>query len=217
MSWSLLHDAAQNKSLNRLERLLSDGEDVNATAKDGQTALHIACHYGYTEIMTSLLNAKSDVEARTDTGATPLHLAARSGSERAISLLLRYASDAKALVQAKDRRGRTSAEYAPLGSPVVKLLDGVVTAAEERETGIRAEGRGETRVAVEEELPPGWILCWSHEQQRYYYQNNLTQVTQWEKPVVAQRTESGIKMHAPTVPFIRNHALYSNSRHLDPP
>jgi len=154
-----------------VESLLSDGVPVDSRTPDGQTPLHIASHYAYTDIMSLLLKAKSEPSARTATLATPLHLAAKSGSSGAIELLLDYTNDAGSV----DAQGRTPAEYAQMGSPAFKLLE-----AAEHAAGGRRFSR--EYLGLLEGMPDGWDLCWSKEHERYYYQNNKTRVTQWEDP-----------------------------------
>ena len=163
--WTALHDAVSNRSVSRVEQLLSRRkEDVDAAAGDGQTALHIASHYAYNIIMETLLKAKADCNAKTHQGATPLHLAARSGSTTAVKLLLSHGA-----VSSLDEQGRAPEQYAGPGSfGVVDLLTG---------SSHRVDGSA---------LPRGWVMCWSEEHQKPYYQNNETEVTTWDDPRRAQ-------------------------------
>ncbi|XP_020793304.1 NF-kappa-B inhibitor delta isoform X2 [Boleophthalmus pectinirostris] len=59
--------------------LLLLGADINACDINGQTALHLAAHYGYSMVLQVLLSVHSaNLEARNFEGMTPLHCAALS-------------------------------------------------------------------------------------------------------------------------------------------
>ena len=67
--------------------LLGGKADVNAQAKDLQTALMKACEKGHLEVVAPLLGAGADVNARTEQGITALNLALRSGHQEIVDLL----------------------------------------------------------------------------------------------------------------------------------
>ena len=71
-------------------RLLEAGADVNATEKDGVTALHWAAKDGHTAIVMRLLAAGANVHARDEDGLTALDWAAKQG-HAAIVMRLRKA------------------------------------------------------------------------------------------------------------------------------
>eukprot|EP01084_Bolivina_argentea_P082116 148701_1 len=50
-------------------------------------------------------------------------------------------------------------------------------------TSTQEEVPNDTPQSNDEELPPGWITCETEDGQ-IYYQNNVTEETQWEKPIV---------------------------------
>ena len=64
--------------VNILEFLAKKGADVNASANDGWTPLHIAAHLGREQHVESLLKLGAHVNATNSVGQTPLYLATRS-------------------------------------------------------------------------------------------------------------------------------------------
>lgn len=78
--WTALHIAASHvKSRIPMERLLDAGADINATAANGWTPLHVACHYGRLTRTKALLKRGADIQAITDAGDTPLAIARKAG------------------------------------------------------------------------------------------------------------------------------------------
>ncbi|KAM7382750.1 hypothetical protein PAMP_002467 [Pampus punctatissimus] len=65
-----------------VQDLLSFGTDINACDVKGQTALHLAAHYGFPGVLQVILDNRPAVnlEARNFEGMTPLHCAAISHS-----------------------------------------------------------------------------------------------------------------------------------------
>ncbi|XP_018543378.1 NF-kappa-B inhibitor delta [Lates calcarifer] len=65
-----------------VQDLLSLGTDINACDVKGQTALHLAAHYGFPGVLQAILSSRPAVnlEARNFEGMTPLHCAAISHS-----------------------------------------------------------------------------------------------------------------------------------------
>ncbi|KAM6909681.1 NF-kappa-B inhibitor delta [Xenentodon cancila] len=65
-----------------VQDLLSLGADINACNIKGQTALHLAAHYGFPRVLQAILSTRPSVnlEARNFEGMTPLHCAAISHS-----------------------------------------------------------------------------------------------------------------------------------------
>lgn len=75
-----------------VEGLLEDGANVNAKGYYG-TALNVALHRGYDEIVHLLIQAGADADAPNEYGDTPLHIATRRGAEKIVQLLLEYTTD----------------------------------------------------------------------------------------------------------------------------
>lgn len=63
------------------------GADVNACEGDGWTALHMACFYGYTNIVQTLLSGGADSTLKTKGGHTPADIAVESGHDEAADIL----------------------------------------------------------------------------------------------------------------------------------
>ncbi|HEY9708877.1 MAG TPA: ankyrin repeat domain-containing protein, partial [Oculatellaceae cyanobacterium] len=73
----LLRKAAQSGNLTQVQAILAQGANVDATDRDGTTALMFAAHPGYTEIVRALLEAGANVNLRRKQhGLTALMLAA---------------------------------------------------------------------------------------------------------------------------------------------
>lgn len=72
--------------------LIENGMNVNATANDGTTALHLAVR-GPEDDVKALIKAKADPNAQDKSGNTPLILAAKWESEKKVRMLLRAGAD----------------------------------------------------------------------------------------------------------------------------
>ena len=89
-------DAAMRGDLASVRRLITQGQDVNASQGDGMSALHWAADHGDSAMAAALVRAKANVRAVTRIGAyTPLHIAARAGNAGVVRVLLAGASDVK--------------------------------------------------------------------------------------------------------------------------
>merc|ERR1712241_1377634 len=62
--------------------LISHGATVDARARLGETALHIAASKDFLEAAKWLINSGAEVDAKKNDGGTPLHLAAALDSLR---------------------------------------------------------------------------------------------------------------------------------------
>src|SRR5215469_1123002 len=87
-------DAVMHQDPARLQALLGQSADVNATQADGTTALHWAAYHADPATTRKLLAAGANPSLRTDTGMTPLELACEAGSAEVVKLLLGAGADA---------------------------------------------------------------------------------------------------------------------------
>mmetsp|Transcript_21620 Transcript_21620/g.71579 ORF Transcript_21620/g.71579 Transcript_21620/m.71579 type:complete len:88 (+) Transcript_21620:482-745(+) len=76
-----LHRAAGTGRSRIVELLLSEGVDVNARDKEGNTALHLAMYEQQEESCVSLIRAGASTTIKNNEGETPLALAPDSFCE----------------------------------------------------------------------------------------------------------------------------------------
>ncbi|VEL24881.1 unnamed protein product [Protopolystoma xenopodis] len=89
-----------------VEYLLRNGAEIDCTARNGFTPLHIAAKQGNHELASLLLVHNASVDAISRGGYTPLHFAAREGNVELVKKLLHDYSakvNAVAKVRNKDR------------------------------------------------------------------------------------------------------------------
>ena len=94
--------AAANNQLEKLQKLLQDGADIDAKDK-GDTALILAIQKGHNEVVEALLDAEADPDVQDSISRTALMHAARLGNKDSILLLLDVGAD----LTIKDNKGRT--------------------------------------------------------------------------------------------------------------
>lgn len=90
--------AASIGDIPSVQNLMSYGADVNATNKNGDTALIYAARYNYPKVITELLRPYSlvaplDVDMKNSRGETALYWAAARGNEEAVVRLLAAGAD----------------------------------------------------------------------------------------------------------------------------
>ncbi|CUT99311.1 Ankyrin [Echinococcus multilocularis] len=99
-----LHVAARKDDVNAANLLLmSPDANVNHQSQPGFTALHIAAHYGSTNVGALLIQRGADVNFQAKNNITPLHVAAKWGRVAMVKLLL----DNGASVDGRTRDGLT--------------------------------------------------------------------------------------------------------------
>ncbi len=85
--------ASADGNVFKVDKLLSEGANVNAKTPDGATALMGAVYYGYPQTSRLLMERGADVNAKTDGGVTALHYAAQQGHVEIAQDLLRKGAD----------------------------------------------------------------------------------------------------------------------------
>jgi ankyrin repeat protein len=97
--FSLLPDLCHKKApqVVTLKLLLDYGANVNATVRQGFTALHTSALRGHTSLIQLLLAHGAEVNVLTETGFSPLHLAAIKGHGHAAIALLEAGAFGEAL------------------------------------------------------------------------------------------------------------------------
>eukprot|EP00803_Ostreobium_quekettii_P004700 evm.model.scf_44.8 EVM.evm.TU.scf_44.8 scf_44:127050-142049(-) len=99
-----LHNAAENKDVESLLKLIRAGANLDARDEFGRTPLHYAAVAGAVEAVTALLRAGAGVDAKDKYNSTPLNMAADTQHLDCLSALLE--AGAREL-DTKGRSGRT--------------------------------------------------------------------------------------------------------------
>lgn len=103
-----LLDAVRHNDIAGVRSLLNTGAEINATAANGASALHVAAAYGYTELVDVLVSAGARVDARGPLGDTALSLAAQEGHADIAGALLAAGADP----DLRSDAGASAASYA---------------------------------------------------------------------------------------------------------
>ncbi|KAE8657734.1 Ankyrin repeat family protein isoform 3 [Hibiscus syriacus] len=120
--------AVQLGDLNALRLALDNlNGNIDEPAEDGDTALHLACLYGYLPCVQILLERGANLEAKDEDGAVPLHDACAGGFVEIVQLLLDRATDSgclKRILDSVDAEGDTPLHHAARGehAEVIRLL-----------------------------------------------------------------------------------------------
>lgn len=85
--WTWLHKVVQLDIPDLIELAIKDTTDVNAKAKDGRTALHVAAAEGNFGAVQQLLASNADRKAKDEKGRTPLDLAKERKHTAVVKLL----------------------------------------------------------------------------------------------------------------------------------
>src|SRR5262249_10780486 len=93
-------DAARQRNVAEVRRLLDQHADVNLPQADGTTALHWAAQWNDLDLAGRLIRAGANAKAAAREGATPMLLACINGSAPMIALLLDAGVDVNAPVLA---------------------------------------------------------------------------------------------------------------------
>ena len=83
-------EAANNRDIEMVERLINEGVTISSADSKKRTALHFASSKGEIEIVRLLLNHGADPNARDINGNTPLHLAACASHVNIVTILAEH-------------------------------------------------------------------------------------------------------------------------------
>lgn len=99
--WPVLSIASLLGEQDIVNKLVQQGEDVNARDKSGYTALHRASSKGQLETMQILHASGADVNAVSEKNETPLFMAAQTGRLKAVQWLLQQDADSAVVTSSK--------------------------------------------------------------------------------------------------------------------
>jgi ankyrin repeat protein len=116
-----LADAVEKKDRAKVDTLLKQGADVNASQADGMTALHWAVYHEDVSLARQLLKAGALAQAANRYRVTPLSIACTSGNSEIVTLLLEAGADANATQRGGETVLMTAARTGKPG-PVKALL-----------------------------------------------------------------------------------------------
>ncbi len=118
---SPLADAVEKQDHARIQSLLKQRAEVNATQADDMTALHWAAYYDDLETARLLVRAKAKANAANRYGVKPLWLACTNGSTDMVELLLQAGADPNTALPGGETALMTAARTGRVG-PVKALL-----------------------------------------------------------------------------------------------
>lgn len=118
--WSDIMESASRNDVGKIEECLKKGSDIEATAKDGRTALMIAAAQAHLEAVGCLIDNGANLNATSSKGWTALMTAVRDANSVVVDFLLKNGADAN---QLSSDRWTALAEAAQSGqTPLVKAL-----------------------------------------------------------------------------------------------
>jgi hypothetical protein len=88
LGWTRLHVAVERQDRDGVRRLLGEGADPDAKARDGTAPLHLAAGSGDARVVRALLGARPRLDVPDRDGLTPVQRAVREDHEEVVRLLL---------------------------------------------------------------------------------------------------------------------------------
>ncbi|GHV17352.1 hypothetical protein AGMMS49938_18090 [Fibrobacterales bacterium] len=85
--------AVKNNKLRLVEKLLSQGADIEARDVNGKTPLYCAMEYGHLECVRLLIEKGANIDAKDDNGLAPLRIAEIKDSSEIVNFLKEKISD----------------------------------------------------------------------------------------------------------------------------
>ena len=111
----LINACARNQ-VDRAEKLINNGADVNSLDRDSCTPLHHAAVKGNLELINLLILNGAKVNSRSIWGHNPFHVTAWRGHLEASRVLISNGAE----VDSKDNRGKTPLHYITEYSPIIE-------------------------------------------------------------------------------------------------
>ena len=136
-----LADAVEKMDQTRIQSLLEQSVDVNASQVDGMTALHWAALHDDLETARLLVKAGADTNAANRYGVTPLTLACTNGNGPLVELLLEAGADPDTTLPGGETALMTASRTGRLGSVKALLARGADVHAKVQGMG-RQDGAG---------------------------------------------------------------------------
>ena len=83
-----LHEVCKRGNITEVLRLVHvSGHRINIQNNDGDTPLHFACYYGYSDVVATLMLAEADETITNDGGKTPAQVAERGRHKELVKLV----------------------------------------------------------------------------------------------------------------------------------
>ncbi|KAG5553480.1 hypothetical protein RHGRI_011379 [Rhododendron griersonianum] len=128
-----LASASELGDVDALRRALDNlSGSIDEPVEDGDTALHLACLYGYLPCVQLLLERGASLEVKDQDGAIPLHDACASGFTEIVEVLINSTSNPEAvkrMLESVDVEGDTApSELADPNTEARRILEAAANA-----------------------------------------------------------------------------------------
>lgn len=123
IGWTPLHIAAAYSSIDATQLLISRHAELNASAADGSTALHVAArqYRVYKKLIRMLVNAGANINAVDCAGNSPLHVLA-VGTSRYRKTAIQFLKFRNARLDLRNASGRLPVDLVPDGYPASEAI-----------------------------------------------------------------------------------------------